>query len=432
MTLQLSMYSTYRPIEQRLMGHVGAKRSRRRFDLAGGVWREVPRKRMRIRKLALLAATCLAAYALFFSHDIVHVPVVLAPVVAKEVPVYIESTAKVQANQTVTVHTQMDGQLSEILFKEGQDVKAGEVLARLDPKTVKMQYDEAVANKVQDEAMLAKAKSDLAKLKSLSRKQAPAKGKVAEPKELTRKLEQKRDEVRQFEATIQSDDVAIDTLSTQLGRTVLVSPIDGRTGIRQVDAGNMVHTSDPNGLVVITQLEPITVVFDLPEKNLRLISDRLYRKEAIKALAMDVENKNVLDVGTLELLDSQVNAVTGTIHLKASFPNRKRVLWPGGTVHVRLLVSSLKDAVVVPASAVHQTEPKEGAADVSLTDKESWVFVYDAQNQTVDKRIVKVRMNQDGDAVIEQGLKTGESVVINSQGLLADGSYVTTQVAATR
>lgn len=383
---------------------------------------------MRIRKLAVLAASCLTAYALFFSHDIVHVPVTLAPVVARDVPVYIESAAKVQAHQTVTVHSQIDGQLSEILFKEGQDVKAGDVLARLDPRTVKIQYDEAVANKVQDEAMLAKAKSDLAKLKASFRKQPAAKGKVAEPKELTKKLEQKRDEVRQFEATIQSDLVAIDTLRTQLGRTVIVSPLDGRTGIRQVDAGNMVHTSDPSGLVVITQLEPITVVFDLPEKNLRLISDRLYRKETIKAIAMDMENKTVLDEGTLELLDSQVNAVTGTIHLKASFPNRKRVLWPGGSVHVRLLVSSLKDAIVVPASAIHTQQSKEGTMNVS--DGETWVFVYDSESQTVDKRIVKVRMNQDGDAVIEQGVKAGESVVTGSQGQLADGSYVATQVAA--
>jgi multidrug efflux system membrane fusion protein len=349
----------------------------------------------------------------------------LAAATTKDVPVYIESVATVQANQTVTVHSQMDGQLSEVLFKEGQEVKQGEVLAKIDPRNLKTQYDEAVANKLQDEAMLAQAKNELAKLKIVPRKQPSTKGKPAEVKDNSRKLDEKRNIVRQFEATVQSDIVTIETLKNQLSRSVIVSPIDGRAGIRQVDAGNIVHSADMNGLVVITQLEPISVVFDMPEKNLRVISERLNNKEAIKALAMDVENKNVLDEGTLELLDNQVDAATGMIHLKAVFPNHKRVLWPGGTVHVRLLVSSLKDAVVVPASALHKQETKVGESVDA--DAKPWVFVYDAQSQSVEKRVVNVSINQDGDAVIEKGLKAGETVVTDSMGMLVDGSYVTAQ-----
>jgi multidrug efflux system membrane fusion protein len=389
------------------------------------VWREVPRKRKIIRKLLLAGVAAASLFWLFSSHNAVYIPVTLSPVVTKDVPVYIESVATVQANQTVTVHAQMDGQLSEVLFKEGQEVKQGAVLAKIDPRNLKTQYDEAVANKLQDEAMLAQAKNELAKLKIAPRKQPSAKGKPADSKDNSRKLDEKRNIVRQFEATVQSDIVTIETLKNQLSRSVIVSPIDGRAGIRQVDAGNMVHSADMNGLVVITQLEPISVIFDMPEKNLRVISERLNNKEVIKALAMDVENKNVLDEGTLELVDNQVDAATGMIHLKATFPNHRRVLWPGGTVHVRLLVSSLKDAVVVPAAALHKQEPKVGESVDA--DAKPWVFVYDPKSQSVEKRVVNVSINQDGGAVIEKGLKAGETVVTDSMGLLVDGSYVTSQ-----
>ncbi len=427
MTLQLSMYSTYRPIDQGLVGQPVNKRGKRRFEHASGVWREVPRKRKIIRKFLLLAATASAVVWTVMDHTVVHVPVSLAQAALRDVPIYIESPATVQANQTVTVHTQMDGQLLEVLFREGQEVKAGDVLARLDPRTFKAKYDEALVNKVQDEAMLAKAKSDFNKLKFAAAHQPAHKGKHTEVanKDMLKRLDEKRNEVRQFEATVQSDAVAIESLKTQLSRSVIVSPLDGRAGMRQVDAGNIVHPSDANGLVVITQLEPISVIFDLPEHNLHAISDRLSNKEPVEVLAMDVDNKAVLDQGMLELLDNQVDAATGTIHLKATFPNHKRVLWPGGSVHVRLLVSSLKDAVVVPAAALHREEIKVG--EERKPDSKPWVFVYNAERQSVEKRIVNVSMTQDGDAVIAQGVNAGERVVTDSMGTIADGSAVTTQ-----
>ena len=382
--------------------------------MAGGIWRELPRKRLRLRMVALALLTATSLYWLFFHPPIVYVPVALSPVVTKDVPVYVEAAATVQANQTVTVHAQMDGQLSEIFFKEGQEVKAGEVLAMIDPHNFKIQYDEAVANKMQDEAMLAKLKNDVAKINSLSHKHNDL-------KENAKNLQEKRNTLRQFEATVKSDQVTIDTLKDQLNRSVIASPIDGRTGIRQVDAGNMVHTADTNGLVVITQMEPIAVVFTLPQKDLLAFGDRLNQKNVIHALAMDADDKTVLDEGTLEMVDNQVDPATGTIHLKALFPNHKRILWPGASVHIRLLFSSRKGAVVVPESAVHLGDAKRAG------DAKPFVFVYNPNNKRIQMRQVKVAMTQDGNAVIEEGVHSGEQVVTAGQGLLADGSYVVPQ-----
>jgi multidrug efflux system membrane fusion protein len=306
----------------------------------------------------------------------------------------------------------MDGQLSEILFKEGEDVKAGDVLARLDPRTLKMQYDEAMAEKAQDEAMVMKIKNDMAKLRHSGHKRPVS-------KEAAKKLDELRTELRQFQATVQSDQVTIDTLKNQLSRSVIVAPIDGRTGIRQMDVGNIVHTADANGLVSITQIEPISVVFDLPEKNLLPVRERLNRKEAIPVLAVDNHNKAVLDEGTLELVDSQIDAIHGTVHLKARFPNHKRLLWPGGSVHIKLLVSHLNGALVVPASAVHMENAQSG--------KKPWVFVYVSADRKLEMRPVKVSMVQDGNAVIEEGVHAGEQVVTDSQGLLAGGNYLIAQ-----
>ena len=408
MALQLSMYSAYPSAGQNVLRPKGITRPKRRFDLASGVWRELPRKRLRLRKIAFILAAATSLYWLFAYHHRVHVPVTLSMVVTKDVPVYIDAAATVQAAQTVTVHAQMDGQLAEIAFKEGQDVKAGDVLARIDPNSLKIQYDEAMVNKVQDEAMLAKVKQELAKLKPLPHKTVK--------KETLKQLEEKRNAVRQFEATLQSDQVTIDTLKNQLSRSVIVSPIDGRTGIRQIDAGNMVHTADANGLVVISQMEPISVVFNLPEKKLHAIVDRLNQKEPIQILAMDADSRNVLDTGTLELVDNQVDAASGTIYLKANFPNHKRLLWPGGSVHIRLLESSLKNAVVVPATSVHY--------DNSKSEANPFVFVYSPTSQSIEMRIVKVAMTQDGEAVIQEGIHSGEQLVSESRGLLVDGSYV--------
>lgn len=378
----------------------------RQFDMAGGVWRELPRRPLRLRRWALMVTAAAVSGWLVLRPAEVPVAITLAPVEARDVPVYLDAPAIVQANQTVTVHTQLDGQLTEILFREGQDVKAGDVLARIDQRNVLTQYDEAVANLTQDEAMLAKAKSALAKI-------APAKA--------GRLPEEKRAEIRQFEASVKSDRVAIDTIKTQLSRSELLSPIDGRTGIRQVDAGNMVHASDANGIVVITQMEPVTVQFSLPEKSLRPISDRLSRNETVPVLAVDNDSHAVLDEGTLQMVDNQIDAVARQMHLKASFPNHKRVLWPGASVHIRLLASSLKGAIIVPVSALHYPESKPGEESGSL---KPWVFVYRPGDNRVEKRPVTVAMTQDNDAVIQEGIHAGEQVAVGSDGALADGGRV--------
>ncbi len=406
MTLQASLYSSYRADSA-----VGTPSSfsKRRFDMAGGVWRELPRKRGRIRRFAMYLAATTAMVWAFSDHTINYIPVSVAPVEARDIPVYLDTNAMVQAGQTVNVHVQMDGQLSEILFREGQDVKAGDVLARLDPRNYQMQYDEAVVNLNQDQAMLAKIKATLIKL-------ASAKGKRDQ-----RAIDETRSQLHQFETTIKADDVTIETFKTQLSRTTLTSPIDGRTGIRQVDAGNMVHAADANGIVVVTQMEPVSAVFSLPEKSLRPFANRLAKKEPIPVLAVDTDNQAVLDEGTLATVDSQVDAMTGQVHLKASFPNHKRVLWPGASMRIRLLASSLKSATVVPATSVHYPDAK--SEDESL---KPWVYVYKPDTKKVEKRFVTVTMTQDGDAVIGEGVHSGEQVVTASAMTLSGGSHVTT------
>jgi len=387
--------------------------------MAGGVWRELPKGRFRIRKAMLLLLVIGIGYFLFFSHHEKPVPVILSLAVSKDIPVYLDAAGKVQANQTVTVRTQTDGQLAEILFREGQDVKVGDILAKIDPRTYQAQYDEAVANKTQDEAMLAKAKNDLAKNQSSKNgskndktKNKQARNKPENSKDSPKTLDARRSIVRQFEATVKSDQVVIDTLKTQLNRSIIASPIDGRTGIRQVDAGNMVHPSDSNGLVVITQMEPVSVLFNLPEKSLLSLSDLSGKNEKTKVLAMDADNHTLLDTGELEMVDNQVDPVSGTIRLKATFPNHKRLLWPGASVHVRLLASTRHNVVVVPAGAVHQGSSKP------------FVFVYNLKNNTVEKRLINVTMMQDENAIIEDGVQAGEKVVSVSQATLVDGSHV--------
>ena len=321
-------------------------------------------------------------------------------------PIYQDALGTVQAFYTVTMKAMVDGPLTSVNFKEGQDVHKGDVLAQIDPRTYQAALDNAVAKKAQDQAQLANARLDLARYQKL----------VANNYTSAQQADTAKAQVAQFEALVQQDQAQIDTARTQLSYTTIVSPIEGRTGIRQVDPGNIVHAVDATGMVVITQLEPISVLFTLPQQALPSVAKALEEggSPTVLALAQDTTSAaaKLLDTGTLTVLDNQVDPTTGTIKLKAVFPNAQHRLWPGGFVSVRLRTDTARDAVVVPPAAV-QRGPRG-----------SYVFVI-GSDATARRQPVKVGYEDEQASVITTGLKGGENVVIDGTSRLADGTKVT-------
>jgi multidrug efflux system membrane fusion protein len=333
------------------------------------------------------------------------IPVLVAPAEQKDVPIYLDALGTVQAFNTVTVKPMVDGPLIAVNFSEGQDVKKGDLLAQIDPRTYQAAYDQAVAKKAQDEALLANARLDLARYTKLAANNYTS----------AQQADTARAQVAQDEAQVQQDQAQIDNARTQLGYTTITSPLDGRTGIRQVDPGNIVHASDTTGLVVITQLQPISVLFTLPQQSLGQVARAMGQGPA-KVLAFPqgtaAGQAAPLDTGTLAVLDNQVDPTTGTIKLKATFPNPERRLWPGAFVGVRLQVDTAKNAVVVPPAAV-QRGPR-GA----------YVYVVDADN-SVTRRDVKVGHEDEQASIITDGVKPGDRLVVDGASRLNENTKVT-------
>ena len=328
-------------------------------------------------------------------------PVTLAPTARKDMPVYLTGLGTVQAYNTVTMHTQVDGQLIAVKFREGQMVRTGDVLAQIDPRTYKAAYDQAVANEAKDAAQLANARVDLKRYQKLGNSVA---GQI---------LDTQRATVKQLEATVAADTAAAESAQTQLSYTTITSPINGRTGIRQVDVGNIVHAADTGGIVVVTQLEPISVIFSLPQQNLEAINTQIAVQKKLTLDALAADNATVNDSGVLELVDNEIDPTTGTIKLKATFPNRKHVLWPGGFTNVRLLLSTEQGALTIPVVAI-QHGP-QGA----------YVFLYQPADSTVVVKPVTVGIVEDQDAIITEGLTDGDQVVTDGMAKLQDKSHVT-------
>ncbi|WP_436202172.1 MdtA/MuxA family multidrug efflux RND transporter periplasmic adaptor subunit [Astrobacterium formosum] len=328
------------------------------------------------------------------------VPVLASPAATADVPVYLDGVGTTRALNTVTVKPQVEGKLIEILFREGQDVARGDVLAKIDPVTFQATLDQALAKKAQDEAQLDNARRDLerftrlAETNSISKQQADA----------------QRASVAQLEAQVRSDQASIDNARAILGYTTITAPISGRTGLRQVDVGNIVRASDTTGLVVITQIRPISVLFTLPQQQLAQVNTAMAKGPlAVEALGGD--NRTIIERGTLQVIDNQVDQTTGTIKLKAEFPNPDLKLWPGQFVNVRLLVDTLKNAVTVPTAAV-QRGP-------------NGTFVYRVNDgDTVSVRPVRVALQDDIRAVVAEGVTPGERVVTTGFAQLTDGSRV--------
>jgi multidrug efflux system membrane fusion protein len=328
------------------------------------------------------------------------VPVQAATATRADVPVFLTALGNVQAFNTVTIHSRVDGQLQTVAFSEGQDVKAGDLLAQIDPRPFQAQLDQATAKKGQDEAQLANARRDLERYVSLAAQNAISR----------QTADTQRSLVAQLEATVKGDQAAIESASVQLGYTTIVAPIDGRTGIRQIDAGNIVHATDANGLVVLTQLQPISVLFTLPEENLPDVS-REMQQGPLPALAMTGDEKTELDRGTLTLIDNQIDPTTGTMRLKATFPNPNHSLWPGQFVKVKLLLRTQHNALTVPSTAVQR-----GAQGLF-----AYVIKPDA---TVEMRPLKAEQLMATVAVIADGLQDGERVVTAGQYRLQPGTRV--------
>jgi len=339
----------------------------------------------------------------------VPIPVLAAEVVRRDTPIYLDGLGTVQAFQNVTVKSMVDGPLVAVNFTEGQMVKKGDVLAQIDQRTYKAAVDVATAKKAQDEAQLANARLDLARYQKL----------VSNNYASAQQADTAKAQVAQFTAMVEQDQAQIDNARTQLDYTTITAPIDGRTGIRLVDVGNIVRSGDATGLVVITQLQPISVVFTLPQQNLRNVS-RAMAAGPVEAVAVAQApfgtTAPVLDRGTLAVLDNQVDPATGTIKLKATFPNAESRLWPGGFVGIRLRVRVEKDAVVVPPSAI-QRGPRG-----------SYVYVV-KDDSAVARVMVTVGHEDERDAVVLTGLTGGEKVVVDGASRLTDGSKVSVAMA---
>jgi multidrug efflux system membrane fusion protein len=328
------------------------------------------------------------------------VPVLVAPAATRDVAIYLDALGTVQASSTVTVKAMVDGPLVEVRFQEGQDVKTGDVLARVDPRTFQAALDQAVAKKAQDEANLANARLDLVRYQKLAKTEY-ASQQQAETQKAT---------VAQLEAQVAQDQAQIDTARTELSYATITAPIDGRAGIRQVDAGNIVHATDTTGLVVLTTLKPISVVFTLPQQNLSAVTGAM--AQGATAVLATTDGAGVIDRGTLAVLDNQVDPSTGTIKLKASFPNDSLKLWPGGFVRVRLLVTTERGATTVPPAAV-QRGPRG-----------PYIYVV-KPDQTVIRRAVQVGHEDEQASIIVSGIEPGESVVTDGASRLAEGTKVT-------
>jgi len=334
------------------------------------------------------------------------VPVVEGKVAQKDVPIYVDGLGTVQAFNTVTVHVRVDGELKKVAFVEGQDVHAGDLLAQIDPDPFQTALEQTVAKKAQDEAQLANAQLDLKRDYDLVTQKIATQQTYDTQKAL----------VDQLAATVKADQAAIDSAKVQLDYTTITSPLDGRTGIRQVDQGNIVHAVDANGLVVITQLHPISVVFTLPEQALYEIQKESQSNE-VTVLAVDRDNTTQLGEGKLAVIDNQIDTTTGTIRLKATFANDDLRLWPGQFVNARLLLTTRKGGLTVPASAV-QRGP-DG----------SYIFVI-KDDQSVEVTPVKVGQIEKGEALIDEGLKPDERIVVDGQYRLQIGSHVKPAPAA--
>jgi multidrug efflux system membrane fusion protein len=323
-----------------------------------------------------------------------------APVEEGDVPIYLQGLGTVQAFYTVTVTARVDGQIDKIGFTEGQMVHKGDLLAQIDPRPNQAAYEQALATKAKDEAQLANGKRDLDRYILL------------QPHDLASKqtVDTQRATVDQLTAQLKVDQALIDNARTQLEYTHIVSPIDGRTGIRLIDPGNIVHAADTTGIVVVTQVQPIAVIFTLPEEELSQVAAAL-AAGPVKVNTMTRGGGPELDEGTLSLIDNQIDQATGTVKLKAIFKNAHNALWPGQYVDARVLVRTDHKAMTIPTAAIQ------------LGPNGPFTFVVKSDS-TVEIRPLKTAEERDGMTIVTDGLELNERVVTTNQYRLQAGTTV--------
>ena len=367
----------------------------------------------RVRKHGWIAAFALAAIVLFAWRVIVHKPADAAeraapPAIAvdtaavshADVPIYMLGLGTVQAFYTVTVTARVDGELQKVAFTEGQTVHKGDLLAQIDPRPNQAAYEQALATKARDAAQLANAKRDLDRYT------------ILQPQDLASKqtVDTQHAMVDQLAAQLQVDQALIDNAHTQLEYTRITSPIDGRTGIRLVDPGNIVHAAATTGIVVVTQVQPISVIFTLPEEDLPAISAAL-AAGAVQVTTLSRDGGTELDQGTLTLVDNQIDQATGTAKLKATFGNAHNTLWPGQYVNARVLVHTSLNVLTLPTTAVQ------------LGPNGPFTYVVKADS-TVEVRPLKIGAESGGLTVVNSGLVLNERVVTSNQYRLQAGAHV--------
>jgi multidrug efflux system membrane fusion protein len=324
----------------------------------------------------------------------------------RDVPVYLEGLGNVQAFYTAKITARVDGELQRIGFVEGQLVRKGDLLAQIDPRPMQAALDQAIGMQAKDTAQLDSAKRDLARYQLLA------------PQNLTSKqvLDTQQALVAQLQAQLQVDQAAIDNARTQLAYASITAPFAGRTGIRLVDPGNIVHAADTTGIVVVTQIQPIAVVFTLPEDALPQVNQAL-AAGSVEVAALSRDDRTALDTGTLTLVDNEIDPATGTVRLKATFDNARNALWPGQFVNVRVLLQQRHDVVTLPTTAIEHG-PQGLFAYVVRADS------------TVEARPIKTAEDSDGVTVVTDGLQPGERVVTSNQYRLQPGAPVSALAAA--
>jgi membrane fusion protein, multidrug efflux system len=324
-----------------------------------------------------------------------------APATRRDVPVYLDGLGTVQAFYTVKVNSRVDGELERVAFVEGQDVKRGQLLAQIDPRPYQAALDQAVATRAKDEAQLQDAQLDLKRYIILAPQNLASK----------QQLDSQQALVAQLKAQVEADAAAIESARTQLNYTQITSPINGRTGVRLVDPGNIVHATDTTGIVVLTQLKPIAAIVTLPEEAIDAVAQAMQKGPVSVAALSRGETKTELDHGTIELIDNQIDPTTGTIHLKVIFPNTQERLWPGEFISAQVLSRTARNVLTIPSQAL-QRGP-EGL----------YVYVIGTDSK-VEARTLKVGYNDEEVAIIEGGLAEGERVATSNFYRLQPGALV--------
>jgi membrane fusion protein, multidrug efflux system len=371
---------------------------------------KAPSRKGRVAALALLLVAAIGASVAIGRHSAAQqqaqppttspaVPVSVAQATKQDVPVYLSGLGTVQALNTVTVRARVDGTLMQVPVAEGQIVKQGTLLAVIDPRPYQAVYDQAVAKKAQDDAQLSNAKLDMERYTSLARQDFASRQQV----------DTQRAQVTQFTAALKGDDAAIEAAQLNLSYCYITAPFDGRLGLRQVDPGNLVHATDMGGIMTITQVHPIAVVFTLPQRNLPPIVEEM-AKGPVAVTAWSGDDHRQLAAGTLLTPDNAIDTTTGTIRLKATFTNDENRLWPGQFVDTRLLLRTEQQVVAVPTHAVQHGQ------DI--------LYVYIVKPDSTVHRQPVVAENRGPVMVITKGLDAGQTIVVDGQSRLQEGMLV--------